>query len=102
MIYDTLELKRTSFIISILEFFKNQDVLEYRKRMRILRVKNLDKMVKALMVDDAHTVGQLMVTICQAFELTNHEEYSLIWENYQQVNMVWGGIFRKIPIYMVK
>ena len=56
--------------------------------MRILRVKNMDRMVKAFMVDDSHTVEQLMVQICQAYELTNHEEYSLIWENVETVSLL--------------
>ena len=61
--------------------------------MRILRVKNMDRMVKAFMVDDSHTVEQLMVQICQAYELPNHEEYSLIWENVQKVRLkLLGGI----------
>ena len=32
--------------------------------MRILQIKTLDGMQKKLQVDDSHTVGQLMVTIC--------------------------------------
>ena len=45
-----------------------------------MRVRMLDKSVKALMVDDAHTVEQLMVPICQSIGITNHFEYSLVWE----------------------
>ena len=53
----------------------------------------MDRMTKAFMVDDSHTVGQLMVQICQAYELTNHEEYSLIWENVVTVRLILlGGI----------
>ena len=32
--------------------------------MRILQIKTPDGMQKKLQVDDSHTVGQLMVTIC--------------------------------------
>lgn len=41
-----------------------QDVIEYRKKQRILRVRMLDGSVKTLQVDDSHTVAQLMITIC--------------------------------------
>ena len=69
--------------------------------MRILRVRtiwkhgfyHLDKVVKELIVNVSHTVGQLMVQICQEFGLTNHEEYSLIWENCPKVKLIpFGGI----------
>ena len=39
-------------------------MLEYKKKMRVLRVRMLDGAVKTLHVDDSHTVGQLMITIC--------------------------------------
>ena len=41
-----------------------QDLLEYKKKHRVLRVKMLDGSVKTLMVDDSHTVAQLMFTVC--------------------------------------
>ena len=41
-----------------------QDLLEYKKKHRVLRVKMLDGSVKTLMVDDSHTVSQLMITVC--------------------------------------
>lgn len=42
----------------------NKDLLEYKKKIRVLRVRMLDGAVKTLHVDDSHTVGQLMITIC--------------------------------------
>ena len=45
----------------------------------------LDNSVKALLVDDAHSVEQLMVPICQSIGITNHYEYSLVWENRPKV-----------------
>ncbi|XP_056003983.1 talin-1-like isoform X5 [Ostrea edulis] len=59
---------------------RNGDLLEYKKKMRILRIKTLDGMQKKLQVDDSHTVGQLMVTICTKMGIANHEEYSLVRE----------------------
>ncbi len=41
-----------------------QDLIEYKKKQRILRVRMLDGTVKTLQVDDSHTVSQLMITIC--------------------------------------
>ena len=44
--------------------FNFQDLLEYKRKQRILRVKLLDDSVKTLQVDDSHTVASLMITIC--------------------------------------
>jgi len=41
-----------------------QDLLEYKKKHRVLRVRMLDGSVKTLMVDDSQTVAQLMITVC--------------------------------------
>jgi len=46
-----------------------QDLLEYRKKHRVLRVRMLDGSVKTLMVDDSHTVTQLMITVCSKIGL---------------------------------
>nr|XP_022305900.1 talin-1-like isoform X8 [Crassostrea virginica] len=59
---------------------RDGDLLEYKKKMRILQIKTLDGMQKKLQVDDSHTVGQLMVTICTKMGISNHEEYSLVRE----------------------
>ena len=45
----------------------------------------LDNAVKALMVDDSHTVEQLMVPICQSIGISTHIEYSLVWDNRPKV-----------------
>ncbi len=57
-----------------------QDALEYRRKMRLLKVRMLDGTVKAVMVDDSQTVANLMVIICAKIGITNHEEYSLVWD----------------------
>ena len=41
-----------------------QDLLEYKKKQRVLRVKTMDDSVKTMYVDDSLPVAQLMVTIC--------------------------------------
>lgn len=41
-----------------------KDTLEYKKKIRTLKVRMLDGTVKTLMIDDSQPVGQLMVVIC--------------------------------------
>jgi hypothetical protein len=41
-----------------------QDLLEYRKKLRTLRVRMLDGTLKTLLVDDSQPVANLMVVIC--------------------------------------
>lgn len=43
---------------------RNQDVLEYRRKLRTLRVRMLDGALKTILVDDSQPVLQLMVVIC--------------------------------------
>ncbi|KAG1695569.1 Talin-1 [Nymphon striatum] len=54
------------------------DLLEYKRKMRALRVRMLDGSVKTLLVDDSQAVANLMVVICTKIGLTNHDEYSLV------------------------
>ncbi|KAK7491087.1 hypothetical protein BaRGS_00017651, partial [Batillaria attramentaria] len=63
-----------------LEYYllRNGDLLEYKNKHRILKVRTLDGALKTLQVDDSHTVGQLMIPICSRMGITNHEEYSLV------------------------
>uniref|UniRef100_A0A6A7G0J5 Talin-2-like isoform X3 n=2 Tax=Hirondellea gigas TaxID=1518452 RepID=A0A6A7G0J5_9CRUS len=63
---------------------KEQDVLEYSRKMRQLRVRMLDGTVKTLMVDDSQPVSQLMINICTKIGIMNHEEYSLVNESEQE------------------
>ena len=48
--------------------------------MRLLKVRMLDGTVKSLMVDDSQVVANLMVLICTKIGITNHDEYSLVWD----------------------
>ncbi|XP_050295854.1 talin-1 isoform X2 [Anthonomus grandis grandis] len=65
-----------------LEYYilKNGDTIEYRKKLRTLRVKMLDGTVKTMLVDDSQIVANLMVVICTKLGITNHDEYSLVLE----------------------
>lgn len=65
---------------------RNQDLLEYRRKLRTLRVRMLDGAVKTILVDDSQPVSQLMVVICTKIGLTNHEEYGLVREDVDPQN----------------
>jgi len=60
------------------------DMLEYRKKMRTLKVRMLDGTVKTMLVDDSQPVANLMVVICTKIGITNHDEYSLVRENQEE------------------
>jgi talin len=59
------------------------DTIEYRRKMRNLRVKMLDGSVKTVYVDDSQVVQNLMVVICAKIGITNHDEYSLVIEDQE-------------------
>ncbi|GFY46974.1 talin-2 [Trichonephila inaurata madagascariensis] len=63
-----------------LEYYllRNGDLLEYKRKMRTLRVRMLDGTVKTVLVDDSQVVANLMVVICTKIGITNHDEFSLI------------------------
>ncbi|KAK7790683.1 hypothetical protein R5R35_008203 [Gryllus longicercus] len=65
-----------------LEYYilRNGDLLEYKKKLRTLRVRMLDGTLKTLLVDDSQPVANLMVVICTKIGITNHDEYSLVRE----------------------
>lgn len=65
---------------------RNLDVIEYRRKLRTLRVRMLDGAVKTILVDDSQVVSQLMVVICTKIGITNHEEYGLVREENDQQN----------------
>ncbi|XP_054280659.1 talin-2 isoform X2 [Macrosteles quadrilineatus] len=60
---------------------RNGDLIEYRKKLRTLRVRMLDGTLKTLLVDDSQPVANLMVVICTKIGITNHDEYSLVRES---------------------
>lgn len=59
---------------------RNGDLLEYRKKIRTLKVSTLDGTLKTLMIDDTQPVANLMAVICAKLGITNHDEYSLVRE----------------------
>ncbi|TKR83176.1 hypothetical protein L596_016806 [Steinernema carpocapsae] len=63
-----------------LEFYlvRNGDTVEYKKKIRPLKVQTLDKSIKTLYVDESQPVGELMTTICSKIGIANHDEYSLV------------------------
>ena len=44
--------------------FAVQDSLEYRCRMRLIRVRTLEGFVKVMSVDDSHTVLEVTKIVC--------------------------------------
>ncbi|RXG61740.1 Talin-1 [Armadillidium vulgare] len=63
---------------------KNQDLIEYRRKIRQLKVRMLDGMIKTLMVDDSQPVSQMMVYLYNLTGIMNHDEYSLVREVEQE------------------
>lgn len=51
-------------VLFMILFLMVQDLLEYRKKMRTLKVHMLDGTLKTLLVDDSQPVANLMVVIC--------------------------------------
>lgn len=69
-----------------LEYYilRNGDLVEYRKKIRTLKVQMLDGSVKTMMIDDSQPVANLMVVICMKLGITNHDEYGLIRETVEE------------------
>lgn len=59
-----------------------QDTLEYKNKIRQLRVRTLDGgAIKTIFVDESQPVSQLMIVVCSKMGIFNHEEYSLVRDN---------------------
>merc|ERR1712013_103685 len=58
-------------------YLKSGDTIEYRKKMRILKVRTLDNTMRTLMVENSKTVEELMDVICKRIGIPNNHEYSL-------------------------
>ncbi|XP_062512011.1 talin-like [Corticium candelabrum] len=65
-----------------LEYYllKPGDLLEYKKKMRPLRVKMMDGALKTVLIDDSHNVDQLVKAVCNRIGIMNDEEFSLVVE----------------------
>lgn len=75
-----LDLNRTLHYYMV----KSGDVVEFRKKIKPLKVRMLDGTVKTLLVDDSQNVSGLMIMICSKLGIINHEEYSLIKEKEEE------------------
>ena len=60
------------------------DVLEFRKKHRILKVKTLDSNVKNILVDESINIRLIVEVICQRIGLANPEEYSLMKDEREE------------------
>ena len=62
-----------------LEYYdlKSGDMLQYRKKLRPLRVRTLDGSVKTLLVDDSQTVAELIKAVCARIGKTVSKENHL-------------------------
>ena len=62
---------------------KTGDQIEYRNKLRNLKIRILDGTTRTLMVDESQPVGDLMVLICLKIGITNSEEYGIIREKVE-------------------
>ncbi|XP_061724426.1 talin-1-like isoform X1 [Cydia pomonella] len=60
---------------------KDGDSLQYRCRVRTLKIRMLDGSVKTMQVDESKSVETLMMNVCSKLGITNHEEYGLCRED---------------------
>jgi talin len=59
---------------------KNGDTIEYRTKVRPLRVRTIDETVKTILVDDSMNVRDLIKMVAEKIGLKNPEEYSFVTE----------------------
>ena len=57
---------------------KYGEVLELRKRQRVLKVMLMDKTMKSVMIDESLPIHKIVSAICQKIGLSNSIEYSLV------------------------
>lgn len=77
---------------------RNGDLIEYKKKLRTLKVRMLDGSLKTLLVDDSQTVSNLMVIICTKIGITNHDEYSLVRDSYNEEGESLKGNFGTLTL----
>lgn len=54
-----------------------QDLAEYKKKHRPLRVILLDESQRTVLIDDSQAVGQIIKVVCARINLSNPDEFSL-------------------------
>jgi hypothetical protein len=71
-----------------LEYYllRNGDSIEYKRKIRALRVKKLDGSIKTVLIDESQLVSKLIVLICSKIGITECDEYSLVREPADQNN----------------
>ena len=76
----------------------SQELLEYRKKHRPLKVRALDGSVKSMLIDETDNISKVTETVAQRFGLSSSEEYSLMIsrETVQIVNKLGGKKEKKI------
>uniref|UniRef100_A0A915Q6F4 FERM domain-containing protein n=1 Tax=Setaria digitata TaxID=48799 RepID=A0A915Q6F4_9BILA len=69
-----------------LEYYlvRSGDAVEYKKKIRPLKVRMLDGAIKTVMVDESQPVGEIMVVVCSKIGISNHEEYSMVRQSLDQ------------------
>ena len=84
-------------------FPPSQDPLEYRRKMRLLKIRMLDGAVKSVLVDDSRSVADLMELICTKIGITNHDEYSLVCDRPEdnQVRVILYKFHQTKPLIPV-
>lgn len=63
---------------------KSGDMLEYKSKVRHLKIKFMDGTVKTLQIDDSHNVGQILDSVCMKMGIGNVEEFSLLVEGQRE------------------
>ena len=54
------------------------DILELRKKHRVLKVMLMDKSLKSVLIDESLPASKIVAAICQKIGLSNAIEYSLL------------------------
>ncbi|XP_020615506.1 talin-2-like [Orbicella faveolata] len=69
-----------------LDFYplKSGDMLDYKSKVRHLKIKFMDGSVKTLQIDDSHNVGQILDSVCMKMGIANTEEFSLLVEGQKE------------------
>ncbi|UMM10645.1 hypothetical protein L5515_000321 [Caenorhabditis briggsae] len=70
---------------------RSKDEIEYKRKIRLLKVRMLDGAVKTISVDESQPVSQLMMTVCNKIGISNYEEYSLVRDDILMQNGRDGG-----------
>lgn len=65
-----------------------QDSLEYKRKMRPLRIRMLDGSVKTVLVDDSQNVANLMVVICTKIGELTACEFGMAWKSIMLMMIV--------------